>query len=125
MSLEALAALKALGKQLRLQLVESPEFRALEVVDRTIAELTEIMNSAPPPPAARAPAAAGPAAAPAPAAPAQAAETHHHAETAASAAATNSQNRMAKAIAATIAASSASRNGAPAQRFSHPLSAAS
>ena len=39
MTQEALASLKALGKQLRLKLLESPEFRALEVVERTIVEL--------------------------------------------------------------------------------------
>lgn len=49
MTQEALSSLKALGNQLRLQLLESPEFRALAVVDRTIMELTEILNAAAPP----------------------------------------------------------------------------
>jgi hypothetical protein len=50
MTQEALSSLKALGNQLRLQLLESPEFRALTVVDRTISELSEILNSCAPPP---------------------------------------------------------------------------
>jgi hypothetical protein len=125
MSLEALASLKALGKQLRIQLLESPEFRALEVVDRTILELTEIMNSCapPPPPAVRAP---PPVAAPPNDPPVAVRPAAHPAEPAVSGA-TTSQSRMAKAIAATIAANTASRNvsAAPAARFSHALSAAS
>jgi hypothetical protein len=57
MTQEALSSLKALGNQLRRQLLESPEFRALTVVDRTISELSEILNScAPPPPPHSAPA---------------------------------------------------------------------
>jgi hypothetical protein len=57
MTQEALSSLKALGNQLRRQLLETPEFRALTVVDRTIAELSEILNScAPPPPFHSAPA---------------------------------------------------------------------
>ena len=56
MTQEALSSLKALGNQLRLQLLETPEFRALTVVDRTISELSEILNSfAPPPPPQSAP----------------------------------------------------------------------
>jgi hypothetical protein len=57
MTQEALSSLKALGDQLRLQLLESPEFRALTVVERTISELSEILSScAPPPPSHPAPA---------------------------------------------------------------------
>lgn len=50
MTQEVLSSLKALGDQLRLQLHESPEFRALTVVERTILELSEILNSLSPPP---------------------------------------------------------------------------
>ena len=57
MTQEALSSLQALGNQLRLQLLQTPEFRALTVVDRTISELSEILNScAPPPPFHSAPA---------------------------------------------------------------------
>jgi hypothetical protein len=57
MTQEALSSLQALGNQLRLQLLQTPEFRALTVVDRTISELSEILNScAPPPPFYSAPA---------------------------------------------------------------------
>jgi hypothetical protein len=124
MSLEALASLKALGKQLRIQLLESPEFRALEVVDRTILELTEIMDSCAPPPAIVRPPA--PVAAPPNDPPAAVREAAQAAEPAVSGA-TTSQSRMAKAIAATIAANTASRNvsATSAARFSHVLSAAS
>jgi hypothetical protein len=121
MTVEALSSLKALGKQLRLKLLESPEFRALEVVDRTIVELSEILNSPAPP--------AGHLVPPAladeqPAAPVS--EFARHVETS-SASPTNSQSRMAQAIAATIAANTAASVAASgtAQRFGHALSAAS
>src|SRR5450631_4438128 len=45
MTQEALSSLRALGNQLRLQLLESPEYRALTVVDRTIMELSQILNA--------------------------------------------------------------------------------
>jgi hypothetical protein len=124
MTLEALTSLKALGKQLRLKLLESPEFRALEVVDRTILELSEILDSPPPPPARMTP----PAPADEPSSEPSAAvfDIQQRAQ-ASSSSATNSQSRMAQAIAATIAANTAAL-GAPsaaAPRFGRALSAAS
>ena len=107
MTQEALSSLQTLGAQLRAKLLELPEYRALTVIERTIQELTEIMNplgacasdsverQAPPAEVAREPAAAP-----------QRAE-------ALAAVAGNSQSRMAKAIADAIAAKAAAYN-APA-----------
>jgi hypothetical protein len=174
MTQEALSSLQALGNQLRLQLLQTPEFRALTVVDRTISELSEILNScAPPPPfhSAQAPvesAAAAPSAKPhaQTAAPAPVSSQEPSAEpiatvtsirpqeqapapapissqkTSAEPIATvtsirphlqttlgpiNSQSRMAKAIAATIAAKAPPLGSlsADGSRFTYPLSAAS
>jgi hypothetical protein len=44
MTQEALSSLQALGDQLRIQLLELPEYRALTVIDRTILELSEILR---------------------------------------------------------------------------------
>jgi hypothetical protein len=174
MTQEALSSLQALGNQLRLQLLQTPEFRALTVVDRTISELSEILNScAPPPPFHSAPAPVESAAA--------APSAKQHAQTAAPAPVgsqepsaepiatvtsirpqeqapaptpisspktsdepiatvtsirphlqttlgpINSQSRMAKAIAATIAAKAPPLGplSADGSRFTYPLSAAS
>jgi hypothetical protein len=179
MTQEALSSLKALGNQLRLQLLETPEFRALTVVDRTISELSEILNSCAPPPPPRSapppaerpqvepvaaapglgPQAQAPAAAPVsmqkPAAePIAAATSIEPQEQAPAPAATpsqtpvaepaanvtsikphlqtrlgplNSQSRMAKAIADTIAAKAPPLGAlsADGSRFTYPLSAAS
>jgi hypothetical protein len=174
MTQEALSSLQALGHQLRLQLLQTPEFRALTVVDRTISELSEILNScAPPPPFHSAPApvesaAAAPSAKPhaQTAAPAPVSSQEPSAEpiatvtsirpqeqapapapissqkTSAEPIATvtsirphlqttlgpiNSQSRMAKAIAATIAAKAPPLGSlsADGSRFTYPLSAAS
>jgi hypothetical protein len=176
MTQEALSSLQALGNQLRLQLLQTPEFRALTVVDRTISELSEILNScAPPPPFHSAPApvesaAAAPSAKPhaQTAAPAPVGSQEPSAEpiatvtsirpqeqeqapaptpissqkTSAEPIATvtsirphlqttlgpiNSQSRMAKAIAATIAAKAPPLGAlsADGSRFTYPLSAAS
>jgi hypothetical protein len=138
MTQEALSSLKALGNQLRLQLLESAEFRALTVVDRTITELSEIMNaaawsdapSAPPAEAPQpAPVAAAPAAPPAPApapppvAPPVAAPVFQRRAEPLAPNPTSSQSRMAKAIAETIAAKANSLNAA--SRLNQTLSAAS
>ena len=117
MTLEALSSLKALVKQLRLQLLESPEFRALEVVDRTILELSEILNSPTPPPHRIIP--------PMPAdeqpsdSAATVAEAPSQLAEVSSAGPTNNQSRMAKAIAATIAANAASINAATSTALRH------
>jgi hypothetical protein len=122
MTQEALASLKALGKQLRFKLLESPEFRALEVVERTIAELSEILDS-PPPPGRKMPSGA---ADEAPSEPSAAVfDIQQHAQ-ASAASPTNAQSRMAQAIAATIAANTAARVASGTiPRFKHALSAAS
>ena len=44
MTREALSSLQALANQLRIQLLELPEYRALTVIDRTIVELSEILS---------------------------------------------------------------------------------
>ena|ERR1700722_10831111 len=146
MTQEALSSLQALGNQLRLQLLQTPEFRALTVVDRTISELSEILNScAPPPPFHSAPApvesaAAAPSAKPhaQTAAPAPVSSQEPSAEPIATVTSIrphlqttlgpiNSQSRMAKAIAATIAAKAPPLGSlsADGSRFTYPLSAAS
>jgi hypothetical protein len=123
MTQEALASLKALGKQLRFKLLESPEFRALEVVERTIAELSEILDSPPPPPGRKMPSGT---ADEAPSEPSAAVfDIQQHAQ-ASAASPTNAQSRMAQAIAATIAANTAARVASgTTPRFKHALSAAS
>lgn len=123
MTLEALDSLKALGKQLRLKLLESPEFRALEVVEKTIVELSEILNSPPPPPARKMPT---PEVDEQPGEPSAAVfDIQQHAQ-ASLAGPTNSQSRMAQAIAATIAANTAAHPASiAAPRFQRALSAAS
>ncbi len=124
MTLEALTSLKALGKQLRLKLLESPEFRALEVVEKTILELSEILDSSPPPPGRRMPLAAvdEPPSEPS----AAVFDIQQHAQ-ASSSSATNSQSRMAEAIAATIAANTSAHgaSSSTAPRFNLARSAAS
>ncbi|MGO8798165.1 MAG: hypothetical protein ACLQE9_15895 [Roseiarcus sp.] len=124
MTQEALSSLQTLGEQLRVRLLELPEYRALIVIDRTIAELSQILNQ----PTAASP---GPAGASARieepsiglAAPAGAVQQRVEAPPRAP---VSSQSRMAAAIAATIAAKTASLNApAATPRFSHPLSAAS
>lgn len=107
MTQEALSSLQTLGAQLRAKLLELPEYRALIVIERTIQELTEIMNplgacasdrverQAPPADVAR-----------------ELAIAPQRAEALASVAG-NSQSRMAKAIADAIAAKAAAFN-APA-----------
>jgi hypothetical protein len=103
MTLEALNSLKGLGKQLRLKLLESPEFRALEVVERTIAELSEILDSSPTPPGRKMQPAV---VEEQPSEPSAAVFDIQQRAQATSANPTNSQSRMAQAIAATIAANS-------------------
>jgi hypothetical protein len=124
MTQEALSSLKALGNQLRLQLLESPEFRALAVVDRTIMELTQILNAAAPEaPDQVAPVVAEqPAREPTVAAPI----VEPRLETPASAP-TSSQSRMAKAIAEAIAAKAMLpvASSAATPHFMQGLSAAS
>ena len=44
MTREPLSSLQALANQLRIQLLELPEYRALTVIDRTILELSEILS---------------------------------------------------------------------------------
>jgi hypothetical protein len=119
MSQEALDSLKALGAELRLQLLELPEYRALSVVERTIKELTEILT----PPLAFAtdgveaktalvdlPIAAG------------ISRIQPPAEVTTPTLASG-QSRMAKAIADTIAARAAAFSGT-AQALERPLNAA-
>jgi hypothetical protein len=148
MTQDALSSLRALGNQLRLQLLESAEFRALTVVDRTISELSEIMSASAPaeageaaPPASPAPIEAPPAAAlastspppasvvqtplappPAAPAPAPAPIVQKRIEPIVPSP-TSSQMRMAKAIAETIAAKAYPLNAA--SRLDQALSAAS
>jgi hypothetical protein len=125
MTQEALSSLQALGEQLRVRLLELPEYRALTVIERTILELSQIMNppmTAPPSHAVRQ---------------AKVEESPNDLTAAigcvqqraemAPAAAASSQSRMATAIAEAIAARTASLNApaAAAPRFSHALSAAS
>lgn len=125
MTQEALLSLQALGEQLRVRLLELPEYRALTVIDKTILELSQILND----PAATSTNRAGPQAT-AEESPngfsATIAGVRQRAEIAPPAAG-SSQTRMATAIAETIAARTAALN-APAgttPRFSHTLSAAS
>jgi hypothetical protein len=103
MTQEALSSLQTLGAQLRAKLLELPEYRALTVIERTIQELSEIMNA----PATRA---RGRVELQAPLAEASndlAAAAPQRAA-AISALAGASQSRMAKAIADTIAAKAGS-----------------
>ncbi len=44
MSQDAFSSLQELGDQLRIQLSELPEYRALIVIDRTLQELSDIWN---------------------------------------------------------------------------------
>jgi hypothetical protein len=124
MTQEALSSLKALGNQLRLQLLESPEFRALAVVDRTIMELTEILNAA----ALSAPDQVAAVAVEEPARESDAAApiTEPRLETLAPMP-TSSQSRMARAIAEAIAAKAMSpvASSAATPHFMQGLSAAS
>jgi hypothetical protein len=125
MTQEALSSLQALGEQLRVRLLEMPEYRALTVIDRTIRELSQILNqplTAPP----SQPAPQAKVEEPGNGLSAPIGAVQPRAETAPAAIA-SSQTRMATAIAQTIAARTASL-GAPAAaapRFSHTLSAAS
>jgi hypothetical protein len=122
MTQEALSSLQTLSAQLRAKLLELPEYRALTVIERTIEELSQIMNA----PAARAldrgelqATLAGDSHDLAAAAPQRA--------TAISALAGASQSRMAKAIADTIAAKAGSfhASSAGAVALGQPLNAAS
>ena len=119
MSQEALDSLKALGAELRLQLLELPEYRALTVVERTIRELTEILA------APLASASDGLEAKTAPADPPIAASITRIQPPAEVATPTlgSSQSRMAKAIADTIAARAAAFSGT-VQALERPLNAA-
>jgi hypothetical protein len=103
MTQEALSSLQTLGAQLRAKLLELPEYRALTVIERTIQELSEIMNPSMTPSSDRA----------APADPANALVGALQRADAAPAIVGSSQSRMAKAIAETIAAKAAPFN-APA-----------
>jgi hypothetical protein len=117
MTQEALSSLQALGEQLRMRLLEMPEYRALTVIDRTIRELSQILNQ----PMTASPSRAVPQAKVEESGNGRSATiggVQQRAEMAPPAAA-SSQSRMATAIAETIAA----RTAAP--RFSHTLSAAS
>jgi hypothetical protein len=119
MSQEALDSLKALGAELRLQLLELPEYRALMVVERTIKELSDILAS----PLASASDGVETKTAPSdPPIAASVTRIQPLAEVAAPASG-NSQSRMAKAIADTIAARAAAFAGA-AQPLERPLNAA-
>lgn len=125
MTQEALSSLRALGEQLRLRLLELPEYRALTVIDRTILELSQILGQ----PITASPSHAGPQ-------PrvdelstgfsATIGGVQHRVEMAPPAAGA-SQSRMATAIAETIAARTASLNApaATSPRFGHTFSAAS
>jgi hypothetical protein len=44
MTQDAFSTLQEFGDQLRIQLSELPEYRALVVIDRTLLELSEILN---------------------------------------------------------------------------------
>jgi hypothetical protein len=118
MTQETLSSLRALGAQLRLRLNESPEFRALTVIDRTIRDLSEILNLSAPPAAPVEESAREPSA--------TISSIRPHAGTAAPGP-TSSQSRMATAIAEAIAAKAASPNtpATTAPRFNHALRAAS
>ena len=125
MTQEALSSLQALGEQLRVRLLELPEYRALMVIERTILELSQILNQ----PMSASPGHAGAQAKVAESStgfPAAAGGAQQRAETAPRVAG-GSQSRMAAAIAETIAARTASLNAPTAAppRFSHTLSAAS
>jgi hypothetical protein len=121
MTQEALSSLQTLGAQLRVKLLELPEYRALTVIERTIQELSEIINPMTarsyPPVERPAPVAVAPI--DPPAAPPRL--------EAASLLAGGSQNRMAKAIADAIAAKSTPFNtpAAGAVHLGHTLNAAS
>jgi hypothetical protein len=133
MTQEALSSLRALGNQLRLKLLESAEFRALTIVDKTILELSEILGaSAPALPDCVAPAPAAYVASP------RAVDEQSNAPSATISrippraerlplSPAGSHSRMAKAIAETIAARAASLNAssAAAARFDQALSVAS
>jgi hypothetical protein len=123
MTQEALSTLQTLAEQLRVRLLELPEFRALVAIDRTILELSQILNQPPAQPPGPAPVAV--------AAPVEAARVQPPAppvaplqRVEAASAAIVSQNRMAAAIAATIAAKTANPP-ADAARFVQALGAAS
>lgn len=122
MTQEALSSLQTLGAQLRAKLLELPEYRALTVIERTIQDLSEIMNA----PAARAPGRVELEATLAEASSNLAAAAPQRA-IAISALAGVSQSRMAKAIADTIAAKAGSLHApaAGAAPLSQPLNAAS
>jgi len=125
MTQEALSSLQALGEQLRVRLLEMPEYRALTVIDRTIRELSQILNQ----PLKASPSPAVPQAKieePGNGLCAPTGAVQPRAETAPPAV-SSSQTRMATAIAQTIAARTASLSApaAAAPRFSHTLSAAS
>jgi hypothetical protein len=104
MTQEALSSLQTLGAQLRAKLLELPEYRALTVIERTIEELSEIINltaapvARPEPQAAPAEASAGFVAAP------------QRVEPPPPPIAGPSQGRMARAIAEAIAAKTAAFN---------------
>ena len=113
MTQEALSSLQALGAQLRAKLLELPEYRALTVIERTIQELSEIIN---PPESAMTDSAE---------APAVGAVAAHDLAGAAQRVeppaplAGSTQSRMARAIAETIAAKSSLNGSAPpGQTFS-------
>jgi hypothetical protein len=107
MTQEALSSLQTLGAQLRAKLLELPEYRALTVIERTIQELSEIMNAT--------------TAAP------DRVEVQAVPVLASASIVAAPQSRMARAIAETIAAKAApfavSATGVP--HPSHPLNAAS
>jgi hypothetical protein len=119
MSQEALDSLKALGAELRLQLLELPEYRALIVVERTIKDLTEILT---PPLAAASDGFEAKTAIADPPIGASITRIQPSAE-AATPTLGSSQSRMAKAIADTIAARAAAFSGT-AQTLERPLNAA-
>jgi hypothetical protein len=103
MTQEALASLKALSHELRLQLLELPEYRALSVVERTIQELSEILR----PVASASVEAATPENAPSVEALSHTAVVEFVPVEPQVAAASVRESRMAKAIAETIAARAA------------------
>jgi hypothetical protein len=118
MTQEALSSLQTLGAQLRAKLLELPEYRALTVIERTIRELSEIMNPLEAPPGEGADAAATPINPPN-----NLAVMRRRVE--ASPVAGSSQSRMAKAIAETIAAKAALLNAGAAPQSGQALDAAS
>lgn len=119
MTQEALSTLQTLAEQLRVRLLELPEFRALMAIDRTILELSQILSQTPAQPSVQSPAPVEAARVQPPAPPAAPLQRVE-----AASAAIVSQSRMAAAIAATIAAKSASPS-ADAARFVQALGAAS